>query len=223
MSHLIYNIFHTLFYAMVDLLKSWSFIFLVIICVFNKQIKELISSLNVLKLSKDGLELQKTRETLKDLQELAITMYIPILDILAKTGRWGGAPTIEERLLNRDMIMDFMKKHDIKNSRVQQKIDGINNSILCDILNAMIDPLKTQHKLYTEIHNLFNASTSDNFVCNPDMKAIKEILIQHGLLNDAVKYIFGEIEYFISNKQFKDMAKLRTYLNADDELVNVFN
>ena len=82
--HSIQQIFSMAFFIFVDLLKHWSFVFLITAILFRKQIKELISNLNVLKVTKDGLELQKAKETINDLQELAITMYIPVLDMLPK-------------------------------------------------------------------------------------------------------------------------------------------
>ena len=76
--HSIHKIIVMMFFIFVDLLKNWSFVFLLTIILFHKQIKELISNLNILRVTKDGLELQKAKETINDLQELAITMYIPV-------------------------------------------------------------------------------------------------------------------------------------------------
>lgn len=204
-----------IFFVFVDLLKNWSFVFLMIILLFHKQIKELIPSLDILKLTKDGLELQKAKETINDLQELAVTMYIPVLDMLAKTGRWAGAPTIEERLLNRNMVQKFTEKHKINDYRVKEKIDGINNSILFDVLSSMIENLNGTSKvnLYSEIHELFNTCSIGNFTCNPDMQAIQKKLIENDLMDDENKYIYEEAENFIATKQFKNISKLRQAIN----------
>ncbi len=213
--HTIQQIIVMIFFVFVDLLKNWSFVFLMIILLFHKQIKELISSLDILKLTKDGLELQKAKETINDLQELAVTMYIPVLDMLAKTGRWVGAPTIEERLLNRDMIQKFTEKHHINDCRVKEKINGINNSILFDVLSSMIEKLNGTSKvsLYSEIHKLFNTCSIGNFTCNPDMQAIQKKLIENDLMDDENKYIYDEAENFIATKQFKNISKLRQVMN----------
>ena len=213
--HSIQQIFSMAFFIFVDLLKHWSFVFLITAILFHKQIKELISNLNVLKVTKDGLELQKAKETINDLQELAITMYIPVLDMLAKTGRWSGAPTIEERLLNRDMVQKFTEKHCINDSRVKEKIDGINNSILFDVLCSMVENLNGTNKvnLYNEFHGLFNTSSVGNFTCNPNMEAIKNKKIENDLMDEAVKYIYEEAENFVAFKNFKNLSKLRQFMN----------
>ncbi len=215
--HTIYHIMNTLFFIFVDLLKNWSFVFLIIVILFHKQIKELISNLNILKLTKDGLELQKAKETINDLQELAVTMYIPVLDLLAKTGRWSGAPTIEERLLNRDMVLKFTEKHCINDSKVKEKIDGINNSILFDVLNSITESLNgtARANIHSEIHNLCHTSSVGNFTCNPDMQAIKEKLIEYDLMDETVKYIYEEAENFIATKSFKNISKLRQCMNLN--------
>ena len=213
--HSIHQIMVMMFFIFVDLLKNWSFVFLLTIILFHKQIKELLSNLNILRVTKDGLELQKAKETINDLQELAITMYIPVLDMLAKIGRWGSDPTIEERLLNRDMVQKFTEKHSINDSRVKEKIDGINNSILFDVLVSMVENLNGTNKvnLYNEFHDLFNTSSVGNFICNPDMKAIKNKLIENDLMDEVVKYIYEEAENFIATKHFKNLSKLRQFIN----------
>ena len=215
--HALYHTIGTLFFIIVDLLKNWSFVFLIIVILFHKQIKELISNLNILKLTKDGLELQKAKETINDLQELAVTMYIPVLDMLAKTGRWGGAPTIEERLLNRDMVLKFTEKHCINDPRVKEKIDGINNSILFDVLDSITESLNgtARANIYREIHDLCNTSSDGNFTCNPDMKAIKDKLTENDLMNETVKYIYEEAENFMTTKSFKNISKLRQCMNLN--------
>lgn len=219
---MIQHIIIMIIFIIADLLKNWSFVFLIIIVLFYKQIKELISNLNILKLTKDGLELQKAKETINDLQELAVTMYIPVLDMLAKTGRWDSTPTIEERLLNRDMVQKFTEKHHINDYKVKEKIDGIDNSILLDVLCSMVDNLNGTNKsnIYDEIHQLFNICSVGNFTCKPNMPAIKDKLIENGLMDDEVKYIYEEAENFITTKQFKNISKLKHAMNLKSKYHN---
>lgn len=208
----------------VDLLKHWSFVFFLIVCIFRKPIKELLSNIDILKFGKEGVELQKTakeaKETLNDLQELATSMYIPLLDTITKMGRWDSSFTIEERLINRDAIETFVQKHSIKNKKLNFKIDSLNNSILVDLLNSMLKKLKTSKedtKTRTEIQNLFNYSINDgDFFCNPDIEAINKKMDEHELWDDNIRYVFSEIIYFIEKKSFNDFTKLKQNINLNE-------
>ena len=213
--HLLVHIASVIFHTFVDLLKNWPFVFLLVILIFHKQIKELLAGFDILKLGKDGVELKKTakeaKETLNDLQELATTMYVPVLDMLAKAGRWCGATPIEERLLNRDMILNFIAKHNITDNKILEKIEGINGSILFDVLHSMIDNLNgtSKVKIYSEIYKLFGSKPHNNFTCTPDMKTIKAKLEEYELFDNEVQYIFEEANNFIINKTFMNIEKLK--------------
>lgn len=214
------DLINSILFIFVDLLKSWSFVVLLIIFIFRKQLTEFLNDITSLNVTKNGIELKKTikeaKETLIDLKELACSMYIPLIDLIANMGRWSGNISIEERLLNRKAIEKFIEKNKITDQKLSKKIEGLNNSIIFDVLDSMIENLNGTDKVgvFSEIHKLFNTKNVDveYFECNPDLKAIENKLKENNLFDDSVSYIFDEAKYFIENKEFKDLNKLKEHM-----------
>ena len=40
-------------------------------------------------------------------------------------------------------------------------------------------------------NKMINTNTTNSFICNPDMIAIKKILVENELFDEDVQYIFG--------------------------------
>ena len=209
-----------LFLVFVDLLKHWPFVFLLIAFIFRKQIKDFLTNINVFKLSQNGIELQKTvkeaKETLTELKDLAFTLYVPLMDILSRIGRGYSSISIEERFKYRKAIEKFIVKNNVDDPRIVDKIKGLNNSILLDVLYSMINNLNGTERVdyYKEISNLFNSEVVNvEFVqCSPDMKTIEQKLIEYELMDESVKYIFDEAKYFIETKDFKNFNELKKHM-----------
>lgn len=207
----------SLFFVLVDLLKHWSFVVLLITFIFKKQLKEFFSNINVFKLGKNGIELEKTvleaKETLSDLKELAFTTYVPLIEILSQIGRNYSSISIEERFKYRQAMEKFIQKNKVNDNTMNKKLEGLNNSILNDILFSMIDNLIGTES-YREIHKLFGSENKgcEYFQCNPDIQMIEKKLIEYELMDDSVKYIFDEVKYFIENKDIMNLNLLNQHM-----------
>lgn len=199
------------------LLTQWPFVILIIFLILKKPFAEFLKNVGTFSFGKDGVEfkkiIQEAKDSISESQLLAGSVYIPLLDMLART-YLQSAYIIKDKLDTRFEIEKFVKANNINNTALLDKIKSLNDSIISDVLFSIIKKHEHSLLMYEYIDLLKEDTKSRNYKCTPDMDGLKKMFERESLLNtEETNYIFEEANYFIEHKNFKDIDKLINCMN----------